>query len=301
MTPLVSSPRVSVIVPVYNGAAYLSHALQSALAQTFTACEVIVVDDGSTDDSGRIAEAFAARAPTQVRVIHQANGGLCAARNAALAVARGEFLALLDADDLWLPHHLSASVAALDAHADVGLVHANIDWVDEAGTPVRRLEGRWPASIADPWLAVFLRQQHVSCPTAVFRRSLVERVGDFDMQFNRLGCEDRDLWLRIGAVSNMAYLDTVHAHYRLHAGSLSQHRERMTQARLALIEKHSLHGSGRRFRREAISAVRADQGDEFKGDGRRADALRAYGAALQVYPWWGRPWKSVVKTVLNRG
>ncbi len=108
-----AAPLVSVIVPVYNGERFLRAALDSALAQTCQDFEIIVIDDGSKDSSGAIADEYAARHPGKFIVIHQANGGLVVARNAGLAVARGRYMALLDADDEWLPHHLAASIEVL--------------------------------------------------------------------------------------------------------------------------------------------------------------------------------------------
>src|SRR5690606_35533615 len=101
--------------------------LDSALAQTYDAFEVVVVNDGSTDRSSEIAHAYAERSDGRIRVVDQPNAGLPAARNAAIAAARGDFFALLDADDLWLPRHLERSVAALDADPSVGLVHGNVE------------------------------------------------------------------------------------------------------------------------------------------------------------------------------
>ena len=109
-----AAPLVSAIVPVYNGERFLRAALDSALAQTCQDIEIIVIDDGSKDSSGAIADEYAARHPGKFVVIHQPNGGLVVARNAGLAVARGRYVALLDADDEWLPHHLAASVEVLE-------------------------------------------------------------------------------------------------------------------------------------------------------------------------------------------
>ena len=103
--------RVSTIIPVYNGSATVAQAIDSALAQDFDGQEIIVVNDGSTDNTAEVLAGYGDR----IRMIHQANAGVSSARNAGAAIARGEYLALLDADDVWLPHHLKSSVTALDA------------------------------------------------------------------------------------------------------------------------------------------------------------------------------------------
>lgn len=115
MTGMSDRPEVSCIVPVRNGAAFLGQALQSILAQTGISLEVIVVDDGSSDESGQIARSFAG-----VRVLHPARGGVAAARNEGLRSARGEYVAFLDADDIWLPGKLAAQLEALETAPEAG-------------------------------------------------------------------------------------------------------------------------------------------------------------------------------------
>src|SRR3954464_9718855 len=117
-------PTVSVIVPAYNVAPYIRAAIDSALAQTFRDLEVIVVNDGSTDETASIVDACCAADP-RVRLIEQPNRGLSAARNTALAAARGEFLALLDGDDTWDPGFLEAQLAVFGDRPDVSIVTGN--------------------------------------------------------------------------------------------------------------------------------------------------------------------------------
>lgn len=114
------SPRVSVLIPCYNAGAYLGAALQSVLDQTYRDFEIIVVDDGSTDDSAAVAKSFAA-----VRYIHKEHSGVSATRNLAVREARGEFVTFLDADDLWAPEKLSRQVAYLDSHPQCQMVHSH--------------------------------------------------------------------------------------------------------------------------------------------------------------------------------
>src|SRR5690606_14482387 len=145
----------------------------SALSQSYRSFEVIVVDDGSTDATGAIARSYAYRSNGRVRLVRQANAGLPAARNAAIAVARGEFFALLDSDDVWMPNHLAHAVAALDADPTVGLVHANIERMDAHGCGLGVPPRFWNLK-PDAYAAIALRHEHVSCPTAVFRRACVD-------------------------------------------------------------------------------------------------------------------------------
>ena len=278
------TPLVSAIVPIYNGERFLAEALDSALAQTLRDLEIVVVDDGSTDASAAIADAYAERHPGVVRVTHQANQGLCHARNRALAEARGSYFALLDADDIWLPHHLADSVALLECHPDVALVHADIERIDVNGASLGRNDRLWNDFGADPFLTLYLRHEHVCCPTAVFRRAAIERVGNFDPQFNRLGCEDRDLWLRMADVSRIAFINALHARYRLHGANMSGNFSRMLQARIRLVDKFSATARGQALRRRALAAAHCNLGDELMDAARRRAAFAAYARAFMLLP-----------------
>src|SRR2546425_10651809 len=110
---------VSVVIPVYNGEQYLADAIQSVRDQTYQNVEVIVVDDGSTDESADVAKKFG----EAIRYVHQSNGGVGKARNTGIAAARGAYLAFLDQDDLWLPDKLAVQVAYLDSHPEMGAVY----------------------------------------------------------------------------------------------------------------------------------------------------------------------------------
>ena len=277
-------PLVSAIVPAYNAERFLGEALDSALAQTLRDIEIVIVDDGSTDGSGAIADRYAAQHPGYVRVIHQHNQGLCHARNAALATARGNYFALLDADDVWLPRHLEESVALLEGHREIALVHADIERIDVSGRSLGRSPRYWGRLDDDPFVALFLRREHVCCPTAVFRREAVERVGAFDTRFNRLGCEDRDLWLRIAAVAELAFLPDVHARYRMHVGNMSANFDKMRQARMRLVDKFGATLRGKPLRRRALAAADCNLGDELMDAAQRRAAFGAYARAFATRP-----------------
>ena len=295
-----NAPLVSAIVPTYNAERFLAQALDSALAQTFRDFEVVVVNDGSTDASAAIAGAYAARHPGMVRVIHQPNQGLCHARNTALASARGKYFALLDADDVWLPHHLADSVALLERRPDVALAHADIERIDVQGKSLGRSARYWDRMLLEPFSALYLRREHVCCPTVVFRREIVERVGNFDPQFNRLGCEDRDLWLRIASVARIAFLDDVHALYRLHGANMSTNFEKMLQARIRLVDKFGTSVRGQPLRRRALAAAHCNLGDELMDAKRRRDAFAAYARAFAVRPVEQQAVRGMLRSLLKR-
>lgn len=292
-------PIVTALVPVYNGERFLAEALDSALAQTLPSIEIVVVDDGSTDTSGAIADRYATAHPRRVRVIHQANQGLPLARNAAIEAARGRYLALLDADDVWLPGHLAACVDVLERDPMVGLVHADAEDIDANGDPLPPDDRpRWGRDSRDPYKAVLLRRQHIVCPTAVFRRSIVDKVGAFDPAFNRLGCEDRDLWLRLAEVAAVAYLPGIQARYRIHGANMSANSERMWRARKLLVDKFATRTRGRTLRRRAFAAIEADLGHELAMAPAAAPALAAFARALLNDPLRVDAWKGMLRRIL---
>lgn len=292
-------PVVSAIVPTYNAERFLAQALDSALAQSLRDIEVVVVDDGSTDSSGAIADRYAAENPGVVRVIHQSNQGLCHARNAAVAAARGRYFALLDADDVWLPHHLEDSVAELERRGDLALVHADIERIDVNGKSLGRNSRQWDRVGDDAFVALYLRREHVCCPTAVFRREAVEAVGAFDERFNRLGCEDRDLWLRIAAVAPIAFIPDIHAHYRLHGSNMSTNFDKMRQARIRLVDKFSTTLRGKPLRRRALAAVDCNLGDELMDARQPRAAFNAYARAFAIRPVEQNAVKGMLRCLLK--
>jgi len=139
-------PAVSIVLPTYNRAAFLPRAFEAIRGQRWADWELIVVDDGSTDDTAAVVGSFAGSCDRPVHVLRQANRGAYAARNAGLAMARGRYVAFYDSDDLWLPHHLSECVGAMEANPGV-------DWVYAASRVVEEPGGRTLArsTFRDPW------------------------------------------------------------------------------------------------------------------------------------------------------
>lgn len=179
------SPLVSVIIPVYNGARYLGAALDSVFAQTYRNFEVIVVDDGSMDDSGHIAQSF-----PDVRYLHQTNQGVAAARNHGLEVAQGEYFAFLDQDDLWIADKLKLQIEYLLTHPEVGYTLTQQKYfLDPGGTLPPWFRKQLFDSVHTGWVL----------GTLVVRRTIFEAVGNFATGYS--AANDSDWFFRAKAAA----------------------------------------------------------------------------------------------------
>ncbi|MEN8148967.1 MAG: glycosyltransferase [Planctomycetota bacterium] len=219
--------RVSVVIPTYNRRDLLPRAVESAAARITGDDEIIVVDDGSTDGT-----ADAIRNDSRVTLIETENRGPAAARNAAIEVATGRFLAFLDSDDAWYPTGLDEQVEALDKDDSLGLSHAeamNEVLPGAATTPRAR-----PTREGDV-LATLLRRNFVTTSTAVVPRRVLDQVGRFDESLDR--SMDWDLWLRIAERYRFHFLRRTVALYRFHADQQIRDRESVDDCRQRILRK----------------------------------------------------------------
>lgn len=217
-------PLVSVIIPVHNGGRYLRAALESVFAQTYRPFEVIVVDDGSTDDSGVIAQSF-----PEVRYIHQENQGVAAARNNAIEVAQGEFFAFLDQDDLWTTEKLKLQIAYLLSHPEVGYTLTKQQFFLDPG-----------ATIPAWFRKELLSEAHTGwvLGTMVVRRTAFEKVGNFATGYS--AASDGDWFFRAKAAEiSMAVVPELLLLKRIHSGNESA-RAKEILAELRKVVKSSL-------------------------------------------------------------
>ena len=225
-------PKVSVLIPTYNQARYVSEAIESALVQTYSDYEIVVVDDGSTDGTGAVAEAYIPR----VRVIHQENRGESGARNAGLQATSGEYIAFLDGDDVYLPDKLERQVNVLGTHQEVGVAYSDVYlWDTTAGQSqaLRLFPGQGAPS--GNVLERLVRGNLLTIHAALVRRECLETVGFFDETIHTF--PDWELWLRLAANYEFFYLPGPVARYRLHPGMVSRNRQKMWQGALTVRRK----------------------------------------------------------------
>lgn len=215
---MTSAPKVSVVIPAYNAMRYLPQTVRSVLEQTFKDFELLIVDDGSTDDfcdwAGRLSD-------KRIRVLQQKNLGAGAARNAGLLKARGRYVAFLDADDIWLPTKLEKQVADLEARPEVGLTHTSISYIDAQGNKFRKdlkAHGR-----GDVWrhIVSFNPYYLVHCgSTPLIRRECFDVVGTFNTELKF--SQDWEMWIRIARRYDFSVIQEPLVLYRRHGQNMSK-------------------------------------------------------------------------------
>ncbi len=240
-------PRVSVVIPTFNCERFIRRTVGSALRQTYRDFEIIVVDDGSTDGT----QAVLAEYGEALHYIKQANQGASAARNAALSRATGEYIAYLDADDLWHPEKLAHQVEYLDAYPSCGFVHTEVAVIDEQDSVLHaRFNKETGRTVPQgKCLRDILQRSHIQTLTVLERRSAFDRAGEFDLRLPV--AQDYLHWIQVALQGyEVGYLPEPLGQYRWRAGSLMSSQRRLlgdfTKIYEILLAEHRLedvHGS----------------------------------------------------------
>ncbi len=215
--PRVTEPLVSVVITCYNSARYLAETLASVVAQTHPRIEIIVVDDGSSDNTASIAQSY------PVTYLHQQNQGVSAARNNGILHCRGEYVQFLDHDDRLLPQAIEIGVSLLERHPACAMAVGEHRYIAADGTALGYSSKR---SVGRNHYLALLQHNFIESPCSVLhRRSTLPINGVFDNSVQ--GAEDYELYLRIARQGELILHEAVVAEYRLHNGSLSRDGERM--------------------------------------------------------------------------
>lgn len=223
-------PLVSIIIPNYNHARYLGDAIHSVLNQAYRNFEIIVVDDGSTDDSRAVAEQFGDR----VKYIYQANAGLSAARNTGIRHAQGSLIGVLDADDMYEAEYLRILIGSLQENPDADGIYCGYQFADEQRNLLPQIEAR-PVE-PDKLYATLLEGNFFVPESILLRRAVYDRVGLFDELLR--SCEDWDVWLRAAKKYRIIHTTQILTRHRVLPGSMSTNPSRMLTSRLAVLKKH---------------------------------------------------------------
>ena len=278
-------PLVSIVIPCYNQGRYLGEAIESARHQHYSNVEVIVVDDGSTDDTLPVAAAYPG-----IRYLHQQNSGTAVARNRGLSESRGEFVIFLDADDRLLPDAVARGVEYLGNHPDTAFVSGHVRLMDAVGIPtVEQAQDHEPASYV-----ALLRWNYIWTPGAVmYRRAVLDAIGAFDASAG--GSADYDLNIRIARRLAVACHHDPVLEYRVHDANMTRDSAHMLRSAVSVRRREKKFAAGRDDARLAwragLKAAQADFGaqliDRIKSDliaARWQQAARGLLCLLRYYP-----------------
>ena len=318
-------PTVSIVMPIFNRRAFLLAAFDAILSQSIDSWELIVVDDGSTDDSRELVAAFQARVPQVVKYVPQVNQGAYGARNTGVALATGRYIAFYDSDDVWLPHHLPTSVLALNAHADVDWVYSASEIVDlesgrmldencfyQGGRPrpfmALKHEARGPLRVIKDAGAIECQITHglyCGMQNSVLRRRVFDRLR-FAWEM-RNEAEDQLFAIRaLSAGFTLAYVDRVHVRYHVHAGNSSGAAKDASLAKLKRVYEPLIAGYEHLAREISLTprerrALKRRLAHElfwhlgyagYWQAGERSDAVKTYRRAISFWPWSFAQWKT---------
>ena len=230
--------RVSVVIPAHNAEHHLAESLRSIAEQTWRNWEVVVVNDGSTDDTETVARDFAKTHPDRIRIISTENQGASKARNKGASLAQGEFVAFLDSDDIWLPMKLQIQVGILRAHPDVlGVTSAFARFIDNDPTTYNVGVFTWSRKSIDNWI-LQIDQAPALCSTLLIRRSALEAIGGFDPELGS-HAEDLDLACRLRDLGQVLACDELLVGIRAWPGQGHSQTALMNESLLKVIRRHA--------------------------------------------------------------
>ena len=275
--------KVDILMPAYNAARFLPASIESILAQTETDWHLVVVDDGSSDDTEAVARAYQQRLGDRMTYLRQQNSGPSAARNTAIRASSSPLLAMLDADDLWLPDRLARALPVFEADPNVGLTYGGMTRFRGADVTVDTISGSREADdrVAE---AIYTRRLDLPCSTVTIRRACLGVAGMFDEAMH--ATEDRDLWLRIAQRFRVAFIPEVLVRYRMSESSQSADPSRMLRFQKHFIDKHyGEPGCGWLSRQVALARIYRQQAEGFADRKEFGKSLRNAMHTLSLAPW----------------
>ncbi|HYF52420.1 MAG TPA: glycosyltransferase family A protein [Planctomycetota bacterium] len=272
MTDIANTIRISVVIPTYNYGRFVCEAVDSVLGQTLQPLEIIVVDDGSTDNTAEVLKPYGNR----IRYIYQKNEGLSAARNAGILAARGEWIALLDSDDTWEPRKLELQAAFAAAHPEIDLL-GTLE-LTAADSPQLACEAVFITT------RDFLGGAPFGPSSVLMRKSRAIEAGLFKVDLRSV--EDRDMWLRLSTRGKCARLNTRLWTYRQHSNQMHSNAQRMQESYLRVLnEFFSEFPRERKHRRLAYAWYHFDSAQEYSLGGRTARAIGHLLRSFMLQPW----------------
>jgi glycosyltransferase involved in cell wall biosynthesis len=289
-------PVVSTVIPAHNSSAFLGDAVESVLAQTFLDHEILVVDDGSTDETPEVAATFG----DKIRYFRQEHSGPAAARNNGIAESKGRFVAFLDSDDIWLPEKLEKQLAMFESDPGIGLVTTNHQgFTAEGECPPWKSKGPRLFGERNVATAIFLHS-NIGTPTVMVPKRVLDEVGGFEEGL-QIG-EDDNLWIRIAASYRVALVEDVLVRIRLRSDSITRDGDRFFEDVgkniTWLCERYP---TVRPLIQDAIPTKLSDYNTEFGcylfRNERFPEAREALQSAIRYQPRNWRAWKCLLLTL----
>ena len=288
---------ISVIIPAFNVERFIKDALDSVLTQTYKKMEIVVVDDGSTDDTKLILEDYA----RYIRTIVQKNEGVAAARNRGIAETHGEYIAFLDGDDVWFSNKLERQVNLFGMKSEVGLVSGQYECIDEVGELMGGGHSSLvcqfdrPVSLYDELLA---KGNPIWTSSVIVKRQLLNEVGLFDVTKRR--SQDYDMWIRLSEKNKFYVMSDKVGKYRLVRKSLTHGSIRSEyEAQLEILKKHSWRFEARDYRKRLGSFYR-DWADSEFCYGTVKGALEASMQSIKSYPFNPRIYSLALQSMVKK-
>ena len=245
---------VTIGVPLYNHARYIVECLDSLLRQTYPSTEIIIIDDGSTDDSFAIASDFLHSQTLNPRyeIVTRPNRGMCNTMNEIAQKAQGEFISFIGSDDYWMPEKIADQAAYLLANPDVTLVHSCSVRVDDKGEIIGELN--FPKKIKTGYLFEELvrGKAKINTTSHLYRRAVFDDIGYYDPAFR---FEDTDFWLRLSKEHKVGFIDAVHCNYRWHGENLSSPQNDLVFYNEELLEIYRKNVSDTRLLKTALRRI----------------------------------------------
>jgi len=237
--------KISIIIPTYNYAQYICEAIESVLNQTYKDFEIIVVDDGSTDNTKEVIKPYL----NKIKYIYQQNSGPSSARNRGIKEAKGEYIAFLDADDIWLAQKLELQIKFMEKEKEVGLIFSDMILFNEKGIiknsflkeklffnklSIKPLSSTEKV-IYDNVFNALLQENFIPTNTVIVKKECFNKVGFFDETL--FSVEDRDMWLRIGLFYDIGFINFPLVLTRFHETNISANQELALKSRLKVMKK----------------------------------------------------------------
>jgi glycosyltransferase involved in cell wall biosynthesis len=229
-------PFVSVVIPAYNAGRYIEDTLNSVLSQTFKDRDIIIIDDGSTDNTLTLVQKYKELHPNAIKLIQQNNSGPAAARNAGIKSTTSKYISFLDSDDLWVPGKLESQIKFIESQPEqVGLVYSRVARFDNKGLWLSSINHK-PHHYSGNIYKQLIKGNIITTQTVITKRICFDKVGLFDTSPDII--EDYDMWLRIAKYYHVAFMDELHALYREHELGRSKKFRWSLISLIAVLQKH---------------------------------------------------------------